>query len=341
MTEESHVPVPSFSGPLFVVGMWRSGTSLLYTLLNQHPQIALTYETDLLFLRPLFSRKGSSRDWLARWEFWSSALSRHHIPIDRMPASVPDLATGALAIWKAYAGSAVMGEKSPNCFDCLQTLAREFPGARFIVIWRDIADICRSMVLASAGSSFFSKPGILYRAVVGSHKLKLECEALRRQEIPLHEIQYEEMIEDTAKVMAGICNFLELPFDPRMATLQGSDRSSIYPGPHHDQVKSETILGSRARPEVLSSRWKRKVQRYTSYWQAQYGGTWPRYPKFREGASDYPSWAERFCDEMLYRGLRRVDRFTVWVYCNAPFWFLQSYRAVRNRCYGRKQGPLT
>ncbi|MCU1303513.1 MAG: Sulfotransferase family, partial [Candidatus Sulfotelmatobacter sp.] len=35
------------SGPIFVVGIWRSGTSLLYTLMNQHPQIALTYESDL------------------------------------------------------------------------------------------------------------------------------------------------------------------------------------------------------------------------------------------------------------------------------------------------------
>jgi len=29
------------SGPLFVVGMWRSGTSLLYTLLNNHPRIGV------------------------------------------------------------------------------------------------------------------------------------------------------------------------------------------------------------------------------------------------------------------------------------------------------------
>jgi hypothetical protein len=34
----------TFTGPLFVLGMWRSGTSLLYALLNQHPQIALMYE---------------------------------------------------------------------------------------------------------------------------------------------------------------------------------------------------------------------------------------------------------------------------------------------------------
>ena len=30
---------PMSAGPVFVVGMWRSGTSLLYALLNQHPQI--------------------------------------------------------------------------------------------------------------------------------------------------------------------------------------------------------------------------------------------------------------------------------------------------------------
>ena len=41
-------------GPVFVVGMWRSGTSLLYALLNQHPQIGLMYESDMLTLSPLF-----------------------------------------------------------------------------------------------------------------------------------------------------------------------------------------------------------------------------------------------------------------------------------------------
>jgi hypothetical protein len=41
-------------GPVFVVGLWRSGTSLLYRLINQHPEISLMYEGDLAVLRPLF-----------------------------------------------------------------------------------------------------------------------------------------------------------------------------------------------------------------------------------------------------------------------------------------------
>ena len=269
MKDESPMSADSSSGPLIVVGMWRSGTSLLYSLLNQHPQIALMYEADLFLLQPLFSRKGSNPDWLARWEFWNSAFSRHNIRPERIPAAVPDLCTGSMVVWKEYAGPALMGEKSPNYYDCLPSLSQRFPGARFIVIWRDLSDICRSMVRARTGSSFFSKPGILHRAVIGNYKLKLGRDALLRQNVPVHEIQYEEMIQDPALVMTGVCKFLGLPFDSRMTSLQGFDPSPIYEGSHHNQVKGGKILRSKECPEVLSSRLRRKIRRYVCYWHEQ------------------------------------------------------------------------
>jgi hypothetical protein len=344
MNVEPPMSADSASGPLIVVGMWRSGTSLLYSLLNQHPQIALMYEADLFLLQPLFSRKGSNPDWLARWEFWNSALSRHHLRQETLPAAVPDFRTGAIAVWREYAGPAVMGEKSPNYYDCLPRLAREFPGARFIVIWRDLADICRSMVQARAGAYFFSKPGILHRAVIGYHKLKQGRDALISQDIPVHEIQYEEMIQDPAVVMAGVCEFLGIPFDARMTTLQGFDASPIYEGSHHNQVKGGKILRSKDHQEVLSSRVRRKIQGYISYWREQSGGVWPRYPKSPEdisGAPDsgvpdsaVPGSIERFGDEILFRVLRALDRFTAFVYCYAPFRLLQSYRSFKSRRHG-------
>ena len=57
-------------GPLFVIGIWRSGTSLLYALLNKHPQISLLYEGDLYCLRPLFWIPRAASSWLARWDLW-------------------------------------------------------------------------------------------------------------------------------------------------------------------------------------------------------------------------------------------------------------------------------
>ena len=77
--------------PLFVVGMWRSGTSLFYALLNQHPQIKLMYEDELPLLWPLFLGGRAKRDWPERWEFWNQALSRHKLDVNDLPRDVRGL----------------------------------------------------------------------------------------------------------------------------------------------------------------------------------------------------------------------------------------------------------
>jgi Sulfotransferase family len=332
MKFEQPTSVVSGAGPLIVVGMWRSGTSLLYSLLNQHPDIALMYEADLFLLEPLFTNKGSNPDWRSRWEFWNSALSRHHIRAERIPVAVPDLRSGAMAAWEEYAdGAAVMGEKSPNYFDCLPILAQKYPGARFLIIWRDLADTCRSIVRARSGSTFFSKPGLLHRAVIGYHKLKQGRDALLSKNVPVHEIQYEEMIHDPAVVFAGVCRFLGVPFDARMTTLEGVDSSPIYEGSHHNQVKSGKIESTKERREVLLPQVRRKIQRYVNYWRKESGGGWPRYPESQQNTSDVPGPSERFFDEVLFRGLRALDQFTALVYCYAPFSWLDSYRSFKNR----------
>src|SRR5579864_2070632 len=228
-----------FSGPVFVVGIWRSGTSLLYTLLNQHPQIALTYESDLFLLRSLFRGGAKKSDWLERWEFWNSALSRHKVETDALAGEFVDYQSAATTVWKQYAPGALYGDKSPNYFDSLQQLADDFPNARFIVIWRDLADTCRSIVRAGRGSNFFAKRGITHRALVGYGRLKRDCDALTRRGVALHQIQYEEMIQSPDLVMQGICWFLQIPFESRMASLEGADRSAIYEAPQHAGVKGQ------------------------------------------------------------------------------------------------------
>lgn len=336
MKRKRFTSADSASGPLIVVGMWRSGTSLLYSLLNQHPEIALMYEADLYLLQPLFSRKGSSPHWRDRWEFWNSAFTRHHLRKERIPVTVADLPTGATAVWKEYAGSAaVMGEKSPNYYDCLPALAKQFPGARFIIIWRDPADICRSIVRARAGSSFFSKPGLLHRAIIGYQEMKNGRDALVSQGIPVHEIQYEEMIKDTDLSMRKVCEFLDLNFDPRMTSLQGSDDSPIYQGVHHKQVKGGKILRFKECEEVLSPQVRSKIQRYVNYWKKQSSGAWPLYPNSDVSESDMPGAIELTRDRMLFRVLRALDHFTEFVYCYAPFGWLQSYREFKNRRHSR------
>jgi hypothetical protein len=332
--KKENLPIPSHAapGPVFVVGMWRSGTSLLYTLLNQHPGIALMYEADLPLLRQLFRNGRSKQDWLERWEFWNSALSRHRVDRQQISRNVPDLRSAAEIVWKQCASGALYGEKSPNYYDSLQWLSREFPNARFVVIWRDPSDICRSIVRAAqTGSSFFAKRGITHRALLGTRRLKSECEALIKRGIPLHQIQYEDMIKEPERVLSGICNFLKIPFDPQMACLDGADRSAIYEADHHAGVKSKTIGLKNGRDEVLPLPFKNKIDRYVSYWQQEYAGSWPLYPKMPNEERPQPGPLERSWDGVVFRAWRAFDRFTSLVYCYAPISILRRYRSAKSK----------
>src|SRR6266478_1433812 len=91
------------AGPLFVVGMWRSGTSLLYALLNQHPQIGLMYESDLPLLSSLFLLRRRSSWWLNKVDSWNGALTRHKIEPALIPENISDLPGAFSAVAQQYA----------------------------------------------------------------------------------------------------------------------------------------------------------------------------------------------------------------------------------------------
>ncbi len=322
-------------GPLFAVGMWRSGTSLLYALLNQHSQISLMYEAELPVLRPLFMLRGGKSDWTKRWNFWNSALDRHQISADEIPDSIGDLPSAVRAVYGQYARrkcATIWGGKSPNYYDSLDLLAKEFPQAQFIVIWRDPADICRSILRAAEKDTWFSKRGITHRALFGLERMKQECDRLVSSGVAVHQINYEDLIYRPAELMQGICRFLAIPFEKRMTSLEGADRSAIYEGDHHEGVKSEKIAGNRRRPEVLPAALKRKIQRYNSFWRTQYGGVWPpASTDLQDEPLKVPGMLERVRDRVLFRALRALDAAVVYVYCFVPLWLLGKYREVKSQ----------
>jgi hypothetical protein len=316
-------------GPLFVVGMWRSGTSLLYALLNQHPDIALMYEGDLPLLWPMFLGRRSRQDWVARWDFWNAALKRHKMnPRDFLP-TVPSLKSAMEIVYPTYAGHAIWGCKSPNYYDSMERIARMFPNARFIIIWRNLEDICRSAMRAAQQRSWFSRTGMTHRIILGYRRMKIECDRLASIDAQVHEIHYEELVCEPSKTMAGICSFLNIPFVASMSSLRDADRSAIFEDRHHSMVKSADIVSSQQRPEVLPTRLKAKIGRYENYWREQYSGRWPTYSA-RNGSLT-PSLAERCADQLIYRLLRTYDEIVVFIYCFTPLALLRSYRRLKQR----------
>src|SRR4051812_22976819 len=109
---------------LFLVGLTRSGTSLLYALLNQHPEIALMYEADAVYLDSDALTPGE----LVRMEFWNKVLSRHQLTRSTL-AGVHN----ARSFFEAYSrhkDATIFGEKSPSYCAHLPRIAALYPEAR-------------------------------------------------------------------------------------------------------------------------------------------------------------------------------------------------------------------
>jgi hypothetical protein len=321
----------AMNGPVFVVGMWRSGTSLLYALLNLHPQIALMYEGDLPLLATLFRGGKSRSDWAERWEFWNGALSRHNIDMPSIPREVAGLPAAMELVYRKYAGLAMWGCKSPNYYDCMVPLAKQFPGARFIVIYRDPTDVCRSIVRAGRKSRWFAKRGLPLRVILGYREMKREAERLASMGARVCELQYEDLVRDPAIALTGICRFLQIPYDARMVALEEADRSAIYNADHHAGVKGKKIAAAGKREEVLSAALRAKIRRYANLWQAEYGGMWPAHPAANNAETDLPGLIERSVDRLRYRALRSYDRAIASFYCVAPLGLLRAFRATRRQ----------
>jgi hypothetical protein len=325
-------PVGATKGPLFLVGIWRSGTSLLYTLMNQHPDIALLYEADLPMLRPLFFVGRKKADWLARWDFWNDSLKRHRIDVDNIEPQSSTVQAATAAAYREFAISRaadVWGEKSPNWFDRLADVAEDFPDARFIAIWRNPADICRSVARAVDQDGWFDKRGMMLRCLLGCESYKLQCDRLMASGIPLHQLRYDDLVRDPERTMQDICRFLDIPFDSRMATLEGADRSTIDQAPQHELVRGNEIVSKKERKEVLSPELKSKIERYMRLWKQKYGDAWLLLRGRNIEPGELPGAWEQFKDRMLYRIFRKFDSMVVMIYSFAPLWLLKAYRASK------------
>ena len=339
-------PSAQWRGPLFVIGMWRSGTSLLYALLNKHPQIALLYEGDVHMLRPLFWMPIPGKWKVRRWEFWNEALQRHHL--DATEFSGGDLRKLAGEAYRQYAhneGAIIGGEKSPNYFDSITRLAQDFPDARFIVIWRDPEAICNSVIRAAKKiHSWFDRKGMSLRVLLGMEAMRAECDRLAQSENRLHELSYEVLVKDPVETMKGICRFLDISFVPEMASLEGADRSAIYEGGPHEMVRSQRIVSSAPRADVVPEKLKKKIARYLAFWQQTYGQRWPQIRGLRAGESPRASRIERISDQVRYRCLRLLDQGVVLTYCIAPISVLSRFRGFmrkREEVRARRQQAKT
>jgi hypothetical protein len=333
----------SANPPLFVLSVWRSGSSLLYTLLNQHSEIGLLYEGDLPRLHRFLRGHFQNGSWRERWEFWNQGPSRHGILLGSMPANVPDAWQATRIVYQEVARrkkATVWGEKTPHWYDCPLRMAGQFPDARFIFLWRDLNAVVKSIAAAAHVDRFFRKTSFTERVLLGNQNLRQACDVLQAKGRPVHEVNYEDLVSRPTETMQEVCQFLDLPFEEQMTSLEGADRSAIALGPHHALVRANNIVTQKTPPQTLPPAVGGKVDRYIFLWKQRYKSTWPKYPLVLPEGTRPPSLLELWRDRIVYQAVLGRDDLVAGIYSVVPIDWARGIRRMLQRQSHQTNPPV-
>jgi len=230
-----------WEGPLFIVGMPRSGTKLLRGLLSKHPRIKiLAAETDFLpFIEQWIAQHGEPVT-AAAFEQFSNAMSGANYfnfrPGVRGPFRWQDwraACNGRFNVSGSFEGFAryeldarrgsgvIWADKSPAYIRQIPTIQRHFPTGRILHIVRDVRDHCVSMRNAW-GKDIRRSAWRWGKDVLAAHR---QCLAMPERCL---EVRFEELLQDPDTQMRRICLFLDLNFYAGLTELSQSVEQRGY-----------------------------------------------------------------------------------------------------------------
>ena len=212
----------------FIVGCPRSGTTLLRAMLDSHSQLAIPGEShfivrmargrDRYAIPTGFAADAFVDDLLAdvRFQGWGIAPRSARETLDR--AEPTNLADALRAVYRAYAshrGKLLYGDKTPGYVRELPLLAELFPEARFVHVVRDGRDVALSL----RDMDWAQRGGL--DTLAGFWRTNVELAFAARGQLGTRrylEVRYERLVDDPASVLADVCAFLELPYEPAMVS---------------------------------------------------------------------------------------------------------------------------
>jgi Sulfotransferase family len=238
--------------PLLVLGVRRSGTTLLRVMLDRHSELAVPDES---YFVPQLADRHLRRvdpdafvDDLRRL----NTVTEWDVPLEQVRARLsPRMPIGAAigtvyAIYAKERGKPRWGDKTPMYMQNLRLLERLFPDALFVHLIRDGRD---------AATSFLAMPpGIVTETWMHPRtpaafacQWRTEVAAARRlgRRVGARylEVRYEDLVTDVESQLRRICDFARLPYEPGLADYAGN--VDVSAKPHQQSLKRPLTEGLR------------------------------------------------------------------------------------------------
>jgi hypothetical protein len=244
---------------VFVVGCGRSGTTVLRTVLDSHPDLAVSHEGR--FVYPLSRRRaryerpaGFDVDALVA-DLHADRAVRTNLGMDGDDlrealggdpvADYPDAVRRIFAFYAARAGKRRYGDKMPAYVLHLPVLAGMFPEARFVHIIRDGRDVALSSMAVEGHRLDTVDLALNWKLRVGTGRADGRALGPSRY----HEVRYERLVAEPGAEVAVLCGFLDLDFEPAM--LRFSEHRAGVPekvlvNPRHARLAEPLSPGARS-----------------------------------------------------------------------------------------------
>lgn len=208
------------NGPVFIVGMNGSGTTMLAESLGNHPDLyVFPWESRILpYYMSRISSFGDLTELSARrkladslgrsWAFWF-ANNRQEVILNDNELNQSGFSGVVDDIFKYFAasqGKLRWGEKSPMYLQHIDILAAHFPNAQFIHIYRDGRDVAQSF-----HRRYKKEP----RWTIYRWKKILKMGRIQGQKLDATrymEVRYETLTMDPKSQLRRICDFLGLQY---------------------------------------------------------------------------------------------------------------------------------
>jgi hypothetical protein len=239
--------------PVLVLGVRRSGTTLLRVMLDRHSELAVPDES--YFVPQLADRHfrhvdpDEFVDDLRRID----TLAEWDVPLDKVRARLTERMPIGAAIATVYAvyaderGKPRWGDKTPMYMQNLRLLERLFPDALFVHLIRDGRDAAMSFLSMPAG--LMTETWMQPRTVAGfACQWRTEVKAAQRLgrrvgDERYLEVRYEDLVGDVEPVLRKVSAFARLPYEPTMADYAGN--VDVSAKPHQQSLKRPPTAGLR------------------------------------------------------------------------------------------------
>lgn len=208
----------------FIIGVDRSGTSLLSSMLDSHSQIAVPNESHFIIeYYKILKRYEPIHDAVNKRRLIVDILAQEYvrkwvpkIVVDDIDfARVQDLRTAVKSIYEAYSqkvGKKIWGDKTPEYIRDIPILNKLFPNVKYIHIIRDGRDVSSSIVKMWWGAKDFKSAMNYWKETVNLARQNL---AMLPKEQVL-EIRFEDLVIEPLPTLKKIVNFLDVEYEDGM-----------------------------------------------------------------------------------------------------------------------------